>query len=87
MMRIPALLLLAAGLLQIAYAQVHCGLEPADCKEGACELCHSSDVAPLIPRACLPSPLTPTLFADSAVSRRHPLGPPVRRGRGRAPPL
>ena len=42
------LLLLALGLWQLPYTQLHCAFEPPDCKEGACDLCHLADVSPLV---------------------------------------
>ena len=55
MMRRLLLLLLALGLWQIAYSQVHCAFEPPDCQEGACELCHFADISPLVSGFSLPS--------------------------------
>lgn len=85
-MRRLLLLLLALGLWQIAYAQVHCGLEPAACEEGRCELCHLGDVAPLTGGvASLSAPvLSPR--PSGALRRCALFSPSLRRSRGRAPP-
>lgn len=85
-MRRLLLLLLALGLWQIAYAQIHCGLEPADCLEGDCELCHLSDVTPLQSGGVTVSLVLPSAFATLVAPRCRPLGPPLRRRLGRAPP-
>ena len=86
MMRRLLLLLLALGLWQIACAQLHCGLEPPDCQEGACDFCHLVDISQLATGStALWSPLTaPSLAvapnqgaADQAL---------LRHNRGRAPP-
>jgi len=80
------LLLLALGLCQIVYAQIHCALETTDCSEGSCELCHLSDGAPPTPGAATLS--SPTLSPRLAPIWRPfaPAKPPSRRSRGRAPP-
>lgn len=85
-MRRLVFLLLALGLLQIAYAQVHCALEESDCDEARCELCHLSDLTPYVSGVIqLPAPAT--AFAPKVVQgRRSPLRPPVHCSRGRAPP-
>ena len=71
MMRRLLLLLLALGLWQIGYTQIHCGFEPPDCQEGACELCHLGDISPLA-------------SGSSCCARRPPLrAPPWRRVKAR----
>lgn len=81
------LLLVALGLGQIAYTQVHCSFEPPDCEEGACELCHLADISPLASgSAGLCSP-PPTPRAAVAPSHGAAAQPHSRRYRSRAPPL
>ena len=80
------LLLLALGLWQIAYSQVHCSLEPPDCQEGACDLCHLADVSPLVSgssQLCSPPPTPRPAVAPSHGATVRPL---LRHNRGRAPP-
>ena len=86
MMHRLLLLLLALGLWQIACTQVHCGLEPLDCQEGACELCHLADISALPPvfsqlRCPPPTPRPAVLPRQGATFR-----PFSRHNRGRAPP-
>ncbi len=81
------LLLLALGLGQIAYTQIHCSFEPPDCEEGACELCHLADISPLASgSATLCSP-PPTPRAAVAPNQGPAVQAFSRRYRGRAPPL
>ena len=80
------LLLLALGLWQIVYTQIHCSLEPPDCHEGTCELCHLADISPLLSgssQLCSPphGP-RPTVVPSQGVTVR----PLLRHNRGRAPP-
>lgn len=86
MMRRLLLLLLALGLWQIGYTQVHCSLEPPDCQEGKCELCHVADIAPQISgsaRLCSPTPAPrPALAPDQGATGRLL----SKHNRGRAPP-
>ena len=86
MMRRLLLLLLALGLWQIAYTQVHCAFEPPDCQEGACELCHLADISPLTSG---PAPLySPPPNSRTAVAPRQgaTVRPLSRSNRGRDPP-
>ena len=86
MMRRLLLLLLALGLWQIAYSQLHCALEPPDCQEGACELCHLADTSPLVPglsQVCSPPPCPRPAIGSSQGATFRPLS---RHNRGRAPP-
>ncbi len=79
-------LLLALGLWQLAYTQLHCAFEPPDCKEGACDLCHLADVSPLVSASavlCAP-PATPR--ASMAPRQGAAARPRLRHKRGRAPP-
>ena len=86
MMRRLLLLLLALGLWQIAYTQIHCSLEPPDCQEGACELCHLADISPLVSDSALlcsppPNPRPALAPSQGAIVRE-----PSRHNRGRDPP-
>lgn len=81
------LLLLALGLGQIAYTQIHCSFEPPDCEEGACELCHSADISPLASGSALLCSPPPTPRAAVALSQGATAQPLSGRYRGRAPPL
>ena len=86
MMRRLLLLLLALGLGQIAYTEIHCSFEPPDCEEGACELCHLADISPLASGSaalCSPPPMPRAAVAPSQGATVQPLS---RRYRGRAPP-
>ena len=86
MMRRLLLLVLALGLWQIAYTQIHCALEPPDCQEGACELCHLTDISPLVSDSdllCSPPPTPRLALAPSQSATIRPLS---RRIRCRAPP-
>ena len=86
MMRRLLLLLLALGLWQIGSTEIHCSLEPPDCREGACELCHLSDVStPASGSALLCSP-PPTPRPAIALSQDATVWPLSRHYRGRAPP-
>ena len=86
MMRRLLLLLLALGLWQIGYTQIHCGFEPPDCQEGVCELCHLGDISPLASgSAALCSP-APTPRGAVAPRLGATLQPHSRHNRGRAPP-
>ena len=87
MMRRLLLLLLALGLGQIAYTQIHCSFEPPDCEEGACELCHLADISPLASDSALLCSPPPTPRAAVAPSQGATAQPLSRRYRGRAPPL
>ena len=81
------LLLLALGLGQIAYTQIHCSFEPPDCEEGACELCHLADIPPLASGSvvlCSPPPTPRAAVVPSQGAAAQPLS---SRYRGRAPPL
>ena len=74
-MRRLLLLLLALGLWQITYAQIHCAFETEDSDEACCELCHLSSLTPI--RLHRPS----ADLANSDVPlQRHPSPPrcPVR---------
>lgn len=86
MMRRLLLLLLALGLWQIAYTQIHCSLEPPDCQEGRCELCHLADIAPQVSdsaRLCSP----PAAPRSAAAPNQGPTGRLLsKHNRGRAPP-
>ena len=86
MMRRLLLLLLALGLWQIGYTRIHCSLEPPDCQEGACELCHLTDIPPLISGSALMSSTPPTPRAAVAPSQCAAVQPPSRHDRCRAPP-
>lgn len=86
MMRRLLLLLLALGLWQIGYTQIHCGFEPPDCQEGACELCHLGDFSPLASGSALLCSPAPTPRAAAAPSQGATLQPLFWRNRGRAPP-
>lgn len=87
MMRRLLFVVLALGLWQIAYTRIHCGFEPPDCQEGECDLCHLTDLAPLLSGTaalCSPPPaprLAGTQSHDAAVRTVW------RHNRGRAPPL
>lgn len=86
MMRKLLLLLLALGLGQIAYTQIHCSLEPPDCEEGQCELCHLADVSPLASGSallCSPPPTPRVAVAPNQGATTRSLS---KRYRGRAPP-
>ena len=86
MMRRLLLLLLALGLWQIAYTQIHCGLEPPDCQEGTCELCHLAEISPpASDSAQLYSP-PPTPRPAAAPSQGATVWPLSWHNRGRAPP-
>lgn len=78
--------LLALGLWQIAYTQIHCGFEPPACQEGACQLCHLGDISPLASGSAQLCSPAPTPRASVAPSRGATLQPLLRRNRGRAPP-
>ena len=86
MMRRLLLLLLALGLWQFAFSQIHCGLEPPDCQEGACELCHLADVSPAASDSALLCSPPPTLSLGIAQSQGATVWPLFRHYRGRAPP-
>ena len=86
MMRRLLLLLLALGLGQIAYTQIHCSFEPPDCEEGACELCHLADISPLASGSAVLSSPPPAQRAAVAPSQGPSVQPLSRRYRGRAPP-
>lgn len=86
MMRRLLLLLLALGLWQIGYTQIHCGFEPPDCEEGACELCHLGDISPLASGSALLCSPAPAPRAALATSQGATLQPLFSRNRGRAPP-
>lgn len=86
MMRRLLLLLLALGLWQIGYTQIHCGFEPPDCREGACELCHLGDISPLDSGSAVLCSPVPTPRAAVAPIQGATLQPLFRRNRGRAPP-
>lgn len=86
MMRRLLLLLLALGLWQLAYNQVHCALEPPDCQEGACDLCHLADISPLDSGSsllCSPPPTQGPVIAPSQGATVRLLS---KRYRSRAPP-
>ena len=86
MMRRLLLLLLAVGLWQIGYTQIHCAFEPPDCQEGACELCHLADASPL-PSGSVPlGSRPPASRAAVAPSDGATVQPPPSRSRGRGPP-
>ena len=87
MMRRLLVLLLALGLWQIAYTQVHCAFEPPDCQEGACELCHLSDISPLASGSDLLCSSPPTPRASVKPSQGATVRPLSSHNRGRAPPL
>ncbi len=87
MMRRCLLLLLALGLWQVAFAQVHCSVELEDCEEGACELCPLSHISPQVPDSALLCSLLPARRTSAVPSQRATAAPPLRRSRGRAPPL
>lgn len=85
-MRRIVVILLALGLWQIAFAQIHCALEASDCEEGRCELCHFNDLTPNVPSATrLPLPVTASECRFEP-ERRLPLRQPLQRRQGRAPP-
>ena len=86
MMRRLLVLLLALGLWQIGYTQIHCSLEPPDCQEGACELCHLADVSPLASGSALLRSPPPAPRPAVASSQGAPLRPLSKHNRGRAPP-
>ena len=86
MMRRLLLLLLALGLWQIAYTQIHCGLEPSDCEEFACELCPVADIDPLLSGFALLYCPPPTPRLAVATSHGAIVSPVSRQNRGRAPP-
>ncbi len=86
MMRRLLLLLLALGLWQIAYTQVHCAFEPPDCQEGSCELCHVADIAPLVSGFSLLYSAPPTPRATVKPGQGATVLPLLRHNRGRAPP-
>lgn len=86
MMRRLLLLLLALGLWQIGYTQIHCGFEPPDCQEGVCELCHLGDIPPLASGSALLCSPAPTPRAALAPSQGATIQPLFRHNRGRAPP-
>ena len=86
MMRRLLLLMLALGLWQIAYTQIHCSLEPPDCQEGACELCHLADVSPLVSDSDLLRSPPPTPRPAVSPSQSATVRPLLRRIRCRAPP-
>ena len=80
------LLLLALGLWQIAFNQVHCALEPPDCQEGACDLCHLAEISPLVSgssQVCSPPPTPQPVVAPSQGATVRLLS---KRNRSRAPP-
>ena len=86
MMRRLLLLLLALGLWQIAYTQIHCSLEPPDCGEGVCELCRLADISPPASGPallCWPPPSPYPALAPSQGATARPL---LRHNRGRSPP-
>ena len=86
MMRRLLLLLLALGLWQLAYTQIHCSFEPPDCQEGACELCHVADISTLISGSALLCAPTPAPRAAVVPGQQVTLLPLLRLNRGRAPP-
>ena len=87
MMRRLLLLLLAVGLWQIAYTQIHCSLEPPDCQEGECELCHLAEISPLSSGSALLCSPPPTPRPALAAGQGATVRPLSRHNRGRAPPL
>lgn len=80
------ILLAAVGLWQIAYAQIHCALETAECSEGSCELCHLNDEAPLSCEGAAVSSPPLALHPPVAPNPCAPAATPLRQSRGRAPP-
>ena len=87
MMRRLLLLLLALGLWQITYAQIHCAFETADSDEACCELCHLGSLTPVACSALrLVSP-NPTFHSKDTLPRRTPLFTALRPSQSRAPPL
>ncbi|MCY4588214.1 MAG: hypothetical protein OXB98_19465 [Bryobacterales bacterium] len=87
MMRRLLLLLLALGLWQIAYAQIHCALETADSDEACCELCHLSSLTPIDCSALRLFSPNPTFHSKDTLPRRTPLFTALRPSQPRAPPL
>ena len=91
MMRRPLLLLLvpllALGLWQITYAEIHCAFETEESDEACCELCHLSRFALIVcspPRLVSP---TPTFHSTDTLPHLAPLVSVLRLSQGRAPPL
>ena len=91
MMRRPLLLLLvpllALGLWQITYAEIHCAFETEDTEEACCELCHLSRFALIVcsaPRLFSP---TPTFHSKDTLPHRAPLVRALRPSQARAPPF
>jgi len=80
------LLLLALGLWQIAYTQIHCSLEPPDCHEGTCELCHLADISPLFSGSAQLSSPPPSPRSAIVPSQGATVRPLLRHNRGRSPP-
>ena len=90
-MRRPLLLLLvpllALGLWQITYAEIHCAFETEDTEETCCELCHLSRLtlmASSAPRLFSPHP---TFHTKDTPPRRAPLVRALRPSQARAPPF
>ena len=91
MMRRPLLLLLvpmlALGLWQITYAEIHCAFETEDSEEACCELCHLSRFALIVCSAHRLFSPTPTFHSKDILPHRAPLVAVLRLSQGRAPPL
>ena len=91
MMRRPLLLLLvpllALGLWQITYIEIHCAFETEESEEACCELCHPGSLTAIVgsaPRLFSP---TPTFHSKDTLSHHAPLVSVLRLNQGRAPPL
>lgn len=87
MMRRLLLLLLALGLWQIAYAQIHCAFETADSDEACCELCHLSSLTPIACNALRLISPNPTFQSKDTLHSRAPRFTASRPSQPRAPPL
>lgn len=86
MMRRLLLLFLALGLWQVAYTEIHCAIEPPDCQEGTCELCHLAEISTVTPGSGPAFSPPPTLRAAAAPDEYVTVRPFTRQNRGRAPP-
>lgn len=90
-MRRPLLLLLvlllALGLWQIAYAQIHCAFEAEDSDEACCELCHLSRLTLIACSALRLFSPNPTFHSKDTPPRHAPLVRALRPSQARAPPL
>ncbi len=90
-MRRPLLLLLvpllALGLWQITYAEIHCAFETEDTEEACCELCHLSRLTLMACSALRLFSPHPTFHTKDTPPRRAPLVSVLRPSQARAPPF